>query len=68
MLSSKNKARFLSVFIVLAMLFSFANVSPAHAAVGIVVNSSADTVADDGSKEQYLFVAEALVSHWILST
>ena len=48
MLSSKNKARFLSVFVVLAMLFSFANVSPAHAAVGIVVNSSADTVADDG--------------------
>jgi CSLREA domain-containing protein len=48
MLSSKNKPRFLSVFIVLAMLFSFANVSPAHAAGIIVVNSDADTVADDG--------------------
>jgi len=48
MLSSKNKARFLSVFIVLAMLFGFANVSPASAAMGIVVNSDADTEADDG--------------------
>jgi len=45
-----NKFRLMSVFVVLAMLFSFANVSPASAAVGIVVNSNADdTVANDGA-------------------
>jgi CSLREA domain-containing protein len=44
-----NKFRMMSVFVVLAMLFSFANVSPAHAAIGVIfVNSDADTVADDG--------------------
>src|SRR5438034_71366 len=31
MLSTKNKARFMSIFVILAMLFSFANVSPAAA-------------------------------------
>jgi CSLREA domain-containing protein len=43
-----DKFRLMSFFVILAMLFSFANVSPAHAAVGIVVNSDADIVADDG--------------------
>ena len=31
------------------MLFSFANASPAHASVGIVVNSNADMAANDGA-------------------
>lgn len=49
MLSTKNKARFMSVFVILAMLFSFANISPVAAQEPTCTTKGTPSISTDQS-------------------